>query len=403
MKRAIAAVLVSAALCGCSNSQKFEMGTYGYDAEFLSRQGISTIELKSQDGQARVLVAPGLQGRVMTSATGGLDSPGFGWINHAYIESGQRSDQFNPFGGEERFWLGPEGGPFSLYFPQGSEQVYANWVVPSALDTESFEVESADRKEAVFTRKMMLRNASGTAFDIDVKRTVSLLDREELGSLLGVEVPESMEAVAYRTENIITNAGDSPWTAQTGMPSIWLLGMFSPTPTTTVFIPFDPESAGRAVNDEYFGKIPADRLVIGEGMVYFRIDGQYRSKLGLPKGSAKDVCGSYDSAEKVLTILKYTVPQGECSYVNGQWGPQDDPFNGDVINSYNDGPTETGTVMGPFYEVETSSPAAALDPSESLVHTQCTIHLKGDEKQLDAISVAVFGVGLDKVSSIFRK
>ena len=44
------------------------------------------------------------------------------------------------------------------------------------------------------------------------------------------------------------------------------------------------------------------------------------------------------------------------SYVNGQWGPQEDPFAGDVINSYNDGPVEDGSIMGPFYEIETSSP-----------------------------------------------
>lgn len=36
--------------------------------------------------------------------------------------------------------------------------------------------------------------------------------------------------------------------------------------------------------------------------------------------------------------------------------------------------------LGPFYELETSSPAAALNPGESLRHIQRTIHIKGPEK-----------------------
>ena len=64
---------------------------------------------------------------------------------------------------------------------------------------------------------------------------------------------------------------------------------------------------------------------------------------------------------------KYVAPAEDALYVNSQWGDQDDPFDGDVINSYNDGPTEDGTIMGPFYEIEASSPAAALARSFSVV------------------------------------
>ena len=51
------------------------------------------------------------------------------------------------------------------------------------------------------------------------------------------------------------------------------------------------------------------------------------------------------------------------------------PYSGDALNSYNDGPLEDGSQMGPFYELETSSPAAALKPGESITHSQITIHL----------------------------
>ena len=73
-----------------------------------------------------------------------------------------------------------------------------------------------------------------------------------------------------------------------------------------------------------------------------------------------------------------------------------------MINSYNDGPTETGTVMGPFYEIETSSPAATLKPGQALTHTQYTMHIEGDEAVLAGIVRQVFGVELDKVAQMFR-
>ena len=187
------------------------------------------------------------------------------------------------------------------------------------------------------------------------------------------------------------------------MPSVWLLGMYPPTPSTVVFIPYNQTFEGKVVKDDYFGTVPSDRLVVKDGFVYFRIDGKYRAKIGLPSGSAKDLCGSFDPNAGVLNILKYTIPQGVNDYVNSQWGPQENHFGGDVINSYNDGPTETGVVMGPFYEIETSSPGAALAPGESLTHTQVTFHLEGDFDSLAPVAREVFGVDLGVARTIFNQ
>ena len=114
-------------------------GKYGYDVAFFSEKRIETIELKDNESRACLLLVPGYQGRVMTSTVEGNEGVSFGWINYKLIESGKVSTQFNPFGGEERLWLGPEGGPFSIYFKKGAEQVFTNWVVPKEIDTESFE------------------------------------------------------------------------------------------------------------------------------------------------------------------------------------------------------------------------------------------------------------------------
>lgn len=389
--------LTSTILAGCT-AQAPE-GSYGFDRQFFAEQGIETVELSSEDGNSRVLMVPAYQGRVMTSTTGGNKGLSYGWINHKYIASGEVNPQFNSYGGEERFWIGPEGGPFSWYFPKGAEQVYENWVVPKVIDTEGFEVIRKSSGEAVFERHTSLVNASGNSFRMGMRRTVKLEDAAEV---IGMSIPADVKALAYSTANTLVNEGDSAWNKETGMPSVWLLGCFCPTPTTTVFIPYNKEYEGRVVKTDYFGELPSDRIAVRDGIVYFRIDGKFRAKIGLPQGSARNLCGSYDSARHILNILKYTVPEGDCDYVNSQWGHQDDAFGGDVINSYNDGPTENGTIMGPFYEIETSSPAAELAPGDSLTHVQCTLHLEGSEESLSAIAKTVFGVDLKTVASVFQ-
>ena len=95
--------------------------------------------------------------------------------------------------------------------------------------------------------------------------------------------------------------------------------------------------------------------------------------------------GKMDMPFLLLTLLLTAIPARGARFVNSQWGVQDEPFGGDALNSYNDGPTEDGTVMGPFYEIESSSPAAALAPGESLTHVQTTVHFEGPAGKLKEI------------------
>lgn len=79
-----------------------------------------------------------------------------------------------------------------------------------------------------------------------IERTISLLDAEAVAGVLGAELPAGLKVVAYETDNRITNRGENAWTKQTGLPSIWLLGMFNPTPTTTVSFPMPRMPRGRS-------------------------------------------------------------------------------------------------------------------------------------------------------------
>jgi hypothetical protein len=177
--------------------------------------------------------------------------------------------------------------------------------------------------------------------------------------------------------------------------------MYVHSPTTAVIIPFreGPETElGPIVNDTYFGKVPSDRLQVIGSTVYFKADGEYRSKIGLNPHRALSVLGSHDSSRNLLTIVQYDKPEGVTDYVNSMWEIQKEPYTGDVINSYNDGPAEPGAEpFGPFYELETSSPAAALKSGESLSHVHRTFHFTGVSEQLDIVAQNVLGVSLDEI------
>ncbi len=373
----IAALLAAGA---CTSNHK-AMGTYEFDKQFLKEHSVQTVELSAENGQARLLAVPAWQGRVATSTSGGASGRSYGWLNHAFIASGERNPQFNNYGGEERFWMGPEGGEGSWFFAPEAEQTFPNWLVPAPFDTDIFEVSELSGNSVCFSKDVTLRNAKGIDFAIGMKRRVTILEKEALEAITG-PIPEGVRFVAYTSENSICNNGDFAWNESSGMPSVWMLGMFAPSETTTVLIPYNTESEGIIVKDDYFGKIPPDRLRVADGLIHFTIDGKFRSKLGLPAGRSLGIMGALDPEQGTLTILKTDIPAPGSRYVNSQWGIQEDAFGGDALNAYNDGPTEDGTIMGPFFEMESSSSAAALAPGESLTHSQTTIHLEGPEELL---------------------
>jgi hypothetical protein len=378
--------------------------TFGEAVSFLKKRTTVVVLADAKTG-ARVAVCPDLQGRVMTSAASGDPGSSFGWINHELLASGQKDPHFNAYGGEDRFWLGPEGGQFALFFAKGATFDLAHWLTPAAIDTEPYPVEEQNERRVSFHKKMTLTNYSGATFDVLLRRVVRLLPEADAWARVGQTPAAGVRVVAFESENRISNVGTNAWRKETGLVSVWILGMFEPSPTTTIVVPFKPGSEatlGPKVNDTYFGKVPGDRLNVQEGTLFFRGDGLYRAKIGISPARARSTLGSYDAKDSVLTIVEFNRPEGVTDYVNSMWQIQERPYGGDAVNSYNDGPPEPGQKpLGPFYELETSSPAAALKPGEALVHTHRTMHFVGDRATLDKISRKMLGIGLEAVTAVF--
>jgi hypothetical protein len=376
------------------------LNQYGNNREFL-KKNTTVVELKN--GSAAISLAPAWQARVMTSTADGDSGFSFGWINRNLISSGKIMPHINAFGGEERLWLGPEGGQFSIFFDKGKSFVYDNWQTPAFLDTTPFQLITSTDTSALFGNDISTVNYSGTTFKFRIEREVTLLSDAEITKLLSIDTKE-LKCVAYRSVNKLINQGDNAWKKETGQLSIWMLGMFNPSPAIVITIPVKPgeeKIIGPKVNDSYFGKISADRLKVSGEHIFFKADGKSRGKIGIPPLRATGIMGSYDSENKILTLLICELPEGKKDYVNSAWEIQENPYSGDALNSYNDGPLADGSQMGPFYELETSSPAADLKPGESISHKQCTLHLKGDIDQLDKISRKILGVSLEDITKAF--
>jgi hypothetical protein len=396
-----------ATLAGCVE-EKTEMAkkTFGDDLAFLKKH-TDVVILSDTSGNSQVAVLPTLQGRAMTSTAEGTEGLSFGWINRELIASGKTVEHINVYGGEDRFWIGPEGGQFSIFFKKGVPFDLENWFTPASIDTEPFELVSKSKSLAILKKEMQLENYSRTIFNLRVDREIRVLERSEALNALGIAPTKTVKIVAFESNNTMTNTGTKAWDKETGLLSIWILGMFNPSAATTIVVPFNmgtEDELGPIVNDAYFGKVPANRLVVKDGVLFFSGDGQYRSKIGLSPQRAKPIAGSYDAVNKVLTIVQYNKPQTAADYVNSMWELQDEPYKGDVVNSYNDGPSEPGAKpLGPFYELETSSPAAALKPGEGISHIHRTYHLQGPEADLDTIAKATLGVTISEIKSALPK
>ncbi len=385
-----------------ADSSTYQKGTFGYDLDFL-KQHDSVIVLKSSNDNAQIIISPKYQAKVFTSTANGNEGFSFGWVNYKAF-TGPSDAHMNAYGGENRLWLGPEGGRFSLFFNPGDSMVFNHWKTPAPFDTEPWKVTAQTNNSVTMQNDMQLTNYKGTPLQLSVTRTVDILNNDDINKSTGLSLDTSVKVVGYKTTNTLANTGKDEWTEATGMPCIWILDMMKNTPATVIVVPYKNaagEDFKNVATTDYFGQIPPDRLRHDDNKLLFKADGKSRGKLGIKPKYAKPVLGSYDPQNKVLTIAMFE-PDASAKYLNQEWNTTKPTFSGDAVNAYNDGPLADGSQMGPFYEIESVSPAAFLKPNQSIVHKQSVYHFTGDEKALDAISQKLLGVSLNEVQTAFK-
>src|ERR1700744_5154115 len=176
-----------------SQNTSFKKGTFAYDLNFLKDKD-SVVVLKDNTGRSQVIVSAKYQGKVFTSTADGDTGKSFGWINYKAF-SGPVDPHMNGYGGEDRLWLGPEGGKFALFFKQGDKMEFANWHTPAAFDHESWTIASKDDKQVSLTKSMRLSNYKGTQLDIKVARSITLLRQADIEKALNIQLDKSVQSV----------------------------------------------------------------------------------------------------------------------------------------------------------------------------------------------------------------
>lgn len=382
-------------------------GSFATDLGFLKEKDPSLLVLTLPDNQeAQVIVSPKYQAKVFTSTAAGESGRSFGWVNYKAF-SGREDAHMNAYGGENRLWLGPEGGRFALFFPPDAKMDFEHWKTPEDFDTAPWKVVKSDGTSATLSKDMNLLNYGGTKLPLSVERSIRILSGKEIAKETGLDIEKQLpgvKSVGYLTENKLTNTGAEAWNEQTGMPCIWILDMFTPTPETVIVVPFKntPEKDfDQVATTDYFGQIGPDRLKHNDHVLFLKADGKSRGKLGVKPTKAKDWIGSYAADTKVLTLLHFDLDPS-AKYLNQEWNTEKAPFIGDAVNAYNDGPLEDGSQMGPFYEMESVSPAAFLSAGASMTHRQSVYHFTGSESELNTIAEKVLGVSIEQINAAFQ-
>lgn len=371
-------------MSSCSSVLVEDSPSFLDDAGFLAKHADGQLVISGTGG---FVYTPSLQGRVMISALD-LSEPSLGFLNYDEVESPSGEGPFANYGGEDRFWIGPEGSAYSYFFNPGDDMDLDHWRVPVDLNEGVFHATtSANRME----RRMTLVNAKQQKFHLRVERNIEVPTTEEVEAIVG-KLPAAARWTAFRSVNTVKNDGSTAWTRETGLPCIWILGMFKPGDESLAILPFrtgvsDPDD-GAAVRTEYFGELDRDRFRIEDGFALFRTDAEYVSKVGILRNRAKNVMAGYNPQTRVLTVVQFTPVDQAAPYVSERWVTDVDPFYGDVINSYNHGGPEQ------FYELESSSPALQLAPGEKHTHVSTTCHFRfeNDAQLADAVWNAL---GLD--------
>jgi hypothetical protein len=335
--------------------------------------------LKGQNTARQVLVCPELAGRVMGTTCSGPTGVFGGFIDAKAFKDGI-TDIWDNWGGEERYWLCPEGGQYGLMFG-GKKSCFENYTVQDGFNNQPFKTLEVSKlgNSITMRSRMVLKNGVGTIFHVEITRRITLLDACPYSLGQG----DKVDFTGFQSESRLTNVGDKPMTRETGVLAHWHLGQFPVDEHIIAVIPYRPgHYSDPPVREDYFkdfvvgGAMPANRYRILPASVLFKADGKVRTKIGQNRSRAMGLLASYNLATDEIVLLDYDFyPNHE--YAASYWYELADPYDGDCISFSAEGPDQEGGSRGRCYELEAMSPALFLHPGESFDWRTRTLHMTG--------------------------
>ena len=323
--------------------------SYSNGLNFLASR-TRVLEL-SNDFGARVAVCPDWNGRVMTSSFNGLEGDSFGMIDVRSIEAADPKEKnySHHIGGEDQLTLSPSGGPFSLYYQSDGSFYHNNpfavqegITIPTGFVEAPFDVDFGGSTQSIRMRRMVeATNISGAKFNLNILRTIRLMNESDLRSLLpdaaviALEHPE-VAFVSFETSNTIINSG-SPFSRNSGLLSIRIRSMFNSSSASVIILPFiqgNEDELGPPVQSDFYGIASRKRLHLFPNAALLRADGMMRGQIGVSRRRVIPCCGSIDYRAGVLTVITFSIPENpvDCDYMsNDYFEPEHSDFQNDFL------------------------------------------------------------------------
>ncbi len=380
-------------MCIFGSCNKTDTSSYKNDLELI-KEHTNFIELTTNDGKSRLIVCPKYQGKIMTSTYGGINGKSNGWLNRSAINKENLSGK--GLGGEDRVWIGPLGGQFSFYNQQIKPLDEKNWQVPATLENMVFNELSKTNTHVSLENTLRLTNFSGRTLNLNIKRDIFILDKNNIEENLKFKLNPAIDFVAYDSSHTLKNIDSVSWKKETGLASIWSAGMFKGSDNTTVIIPLKNNGSIADIY-KYMGPLDAKRLYTKNKTLLYKTDGKYRSKIGIPHKFAPEIYGCYSKDLQRLTIIQYR-KTNDSLYFNSNAFVQKKPYQGEVIPIYNNGTMDySATNEISFFELESTSAMKELQPNETIEHFHRVYHFSGSFDELNHISETLLSFELNQI------
>lgn len=318
-----------------------------YDSELIS------LEV----GNAKVLVSPGLQGRIFCAINGKL-------IHRLDQEklANPLPNAFNNLGGNS-LWPAPEGGPFAFNYPPDG----GAWYVQEGIASSPAKITARDALTATMQKNITLVNRKGTSVSVEVTRTVRL----RADSPWAVGLPEGVSMLHYEVEDVLSPK--SKHAPSDLLLAAWSLEQFPGGNGVTAFTLV--EDAAKAINDDYYGVLPQPPVVAGS-LVSVPLGGQDRFQIGIPVSAGPHLIGVIDTVNGLLIIRRTPRQDGRYFNIADNDQPKGPESAADMYSVFNGGALD-------FYELETIAPLQIKGSTVGASHLKSeTIIFTGSEKSL---------------------
>jgi hypothetical protein len=362
----------------CSNTPDMKKNT-GTNKDLIDALEGHTRNLVfgTSDGP-QLIITPELSARVLGASFDGDTGENLMWVNDSILDGSYWAEK--PYywnAGGYRTWIAPE----DLFFLDENNE----WFVPASLDPAPYRITEQSDYSVTLEADVNLKTNIDKYYKTIIRRRISLLTETpyDVGTL-----PEDVKYMGIDLMHSLTN--NSEEFIGVDLPYICLWNLLQINPSGTTLVPlvegYDPKTAYR----EYFDPL-GDRLVVSNDIISVKIDGEYRSKIGIRPEACKSgiafLRDNHDNTGILFVMLLSIDPNG--IYVDKPWGTESD--YGDAIELYNDDGN-----MGGFAEIECHGPAKQLKRGEIQSH-QATLHIfSGQIEELKQIGSTLLKTDLSK-------